>query len=148
MGYVERGWELIGDFYNWLLDENFSEFESGNFCKYIATFFDLYLKKFFFEDVELENITKDIVKGYLGYWYPMNANFGSVEDIKFQIKSFTIFSRFIGFKKGNDSDELISFLNGKDKIINRFKSYKKIERENIDFKKFEEDLKKWLEEKW
>ncbi len=148
MGYLERNWSIIEEFYHWLLKENFSKFESGSYCKYIATFFDLYLKKFFFEDVELDGIDIQQVKGYIGYWYPVHASFGSVEDIKFQIKSLSVFSKFIEDRNGSDLSEVISFLKGEEKIIKRFKRYKKIERENIDFKKYEMEFEEWLKEKW
>ena len=148
MGYLERNWSIIEEFYHWLLKESFSKFESGSYCKYIATFFDLYLKKFFFEDVELDGIDIQQVKGYIGYWYPVYASFGSVEDIKFQIKSLSVFSKFIEDRNGSDLSEVISFLKGEEKIIKRFKRYKKIERENIDFKKYEMEFEEWLKEKW
>ncbi len=148
MDYVERGWSLIEDFYRWLLDKNFSLFQSGIYCKYIATFFDLFMKKFFYGEVDLKDISKEILREYLGYWYPMNATFASVDDIKMQIESFKMFCEFLERIKNAKMDMAFLFLENEDRIVNRFKSYMKIKRDCIDFSKFEEDLKEWLMEEW
>jgi hypothetical protein len=96
--FLQHGWQLLQDFYEWQLRRGRPAGEAGTVCKNLAYFQELFLARFCFHprdcQVALDQIGTDTLDGYLGGWYLTDSGIASPEDLDRQLGGFRLLFTF------------------------------------------------------